>query len=232
MALPEGVFSYLKDKYHLQHECFASPFNACSLIGSYGSRFPDTDASFHSKGSFFDFYPEEGVFECNPPFVEEIMIHNIKHIQELLEKAEENHKAMTFFLIVPAWRDEDCESYNRTRYGTEKVPKDRKDNRFFKKELLLSKYKHFYRNGMTYKDDYKVMNTKSNSIMFVLQTSFAEPLEENFEEEIMGRWGVKSEEYRKNNKHSKGTDGYNNMKNNSATTDDNKSSTITKDSNN
>ena len=232
MALPEGVFRYLKERYGLQHECFASPFNAYSLIGSYGSRFRDTDASFHSKGSFFDFYPEEGVFECNPPFVEEIMIHNIKHIQELLEKAEENHKAMTFFLIVPAWRDENCESYNRARYGTEKVPEDRKDNRFFKKELLLSKCKHFYRNGMTYKDDYKVMNTKSDSLMFVLQTSSAKPLEDNFEEKIMARWNTNSKEYRENKKHSKGTGGYNNMKNNSATTEDNKSSTITRGRNN
>ena len=231
MALPEGVFRYLKEKYGLQHECFASPFNACSLIGSYGSRFRDTDASFHSKGSFFDFYPEEGVFECYPPFIEEILVQSIKHVLELLKRAEKNHKPMTFFIVAPAWRDEECESYNLAKYGTEKIPKDREKNPFFKKELQLEKNSCFYRNGMSHQEEYKVMNTKSDSIMFVLQTSSAEPLEEDFEEEIMARWDTNSKEYQ-NNRHSKGTDGYNKRNNNSATTEDNKSSTVTKDSNN
>ena len=200
-SLPEGVFRYLKERYGLQHECFASPFNACSLIGSYCSRFRDTDTPFHARGSFFDFYPEEGVFECYPPFIEEILVQSIKHVLELLKRAEKNHKPMTFFIVAPAWRDEDCESYNRARYGTEKVPEDRKKNPFFKIELQLEKNSCFYRNGMSHQEESTILFSTCDSLMFVLHTSFAKPLEKNFEDEIMARWGVKSEEYKNNSGH-------------------------------
>ena len=50
---------------------FASPFN--HFLIPYCSAFPDTDACFGSCGSFFDFFPTEGSFMANPPFVEECM---------------------------------------------------------------------------------------------------------------------------------------------------------------
>ena len=118
MALPESVFAYLQTIYHLQHECFASPMNACPIINSFCSRFPDTDVYFGSQGSFFDYSIEEGVFEANPPFVEECIIRNIRRINELLRHADENQKPLTFFIIVPRWNEADCESYNLTVFGT------------------------------------------------------------------------------------------------------------------
>ena len=148
MALPESVFSYLQTNYHLQHECFASPMNACPLIGSFCSRFPDTDVFFGSKGSFFDYSLEEGVFEANPPFVEECMIRNIRRINDLLRHAEANQKPLTFFIIVPRWNEADCESYNLTVFGTSDRPESGEKSPYFVLELSLDKDTHYYRNGM------------------------------------------------------------------------------------
>ena len=199
MALPEQIFSYLKEKYHLQHECFASPLNACSCIGSYCSRFLDTDEVFGSKGSFFNYSVEEGCYESNPPFVEECMIRNIRHINEMLDKAEENKKALTFFVIVPKWDDKDCASYNLTVYGKEeRLTDDDEKNPYFVKKIVVCKNNHFYRNGVGYKDYYSVMNAKNDSLLLVLQTTEAKknnPLEDDFEKIIMENWNITSKEY-------------------------------------
>ena len=200
MALPEQVFSYLKENYHLQHECFASPLNACSCIGSYCSRFLDTDEVFGSEGSFFHYSVEEGCYESNPPFVEECMIRNIRHINEMLEKAEENKKALTFFIIVPKWDDKDCNSYNLTVYGKEdRVNDDDEKSPFFVKKIVVNKNNHFYRNGVGYKDDYAVMNAQNDSLLLVLQTTEARknnPLDDDFEQRIMERWNKSSKEFK------------------------------------
>jgi hypothetical protein len=51
--------------FGVKHECFASPLNA--ELASFNSLFPDTDSFFGGRGSFFDFAPLTGSFECNPP---------------------------------------------------------------------------------------------------------------------------------------------------------------------
>ena len=199
MALPESVFSFLKSEYGLQHECFASPMNACSLIGSFCSRFPDTDKSFGSKGSFFEFTAEEGCFESNPPFVEECMIRNIKHILELMEKAEIQKKALTFFIVVPRWDDSDCESYNLTVYGTRERPNSEAKGKYFVTMIALDKDQHFYRNGMAYQDNFKVMKARHNSLMLVLQSPKARDLhpidEKVFEKKVNLIWTTENHEF-------------------------------------
>ena len=202
-ALPAEVFRYLKENYHLQHECFASPLNACSEIGSFCSRFIDRDEPFGSKGSFFEYSVEEGCYESNPPFVEECMIRNIKHINSMLEAAQKKQKSLTFFIIVPKWDDADCESYNLTYYGTEDRPENENEkNRFFVKIVEVNKFCHFYRNGMAHQDDYSVMKSNQDSLLFVLQTEEAKqnnPLQDDFEEIVRKKWSMYSEEYKKNN---------------------------------
>lgn len=200
MALPTAVFQYLKDKYRLEHECFASPMNSCAAIGSFCSRFKDTDTPFNSKGSFFAFNPEEGVFESNPPFVEECMIRNIKHILELLEKAEEEEKELTFFIIVPKWDEKDCESYNLTVYTTPDRSTE-ENNKFFVHRFVINRNDHFYRNGMGYQDNYKVMSAKNDSLLLVLQSSAAReknPIDtDEFDRRVEEGWKKSCEEYQK-----------------------------------
>lgn len=194
MALPFEVFDYLKDTFGLQCECFASPFNRDSKIETYCSQFIDTDKPFGSLGNFFEYFPEEGVFECNPPFVEECMIQNIDHVSECLKRAESAHKALTFFIIVPAWKD-DCESYEKTH-----------NNEFFVLEIEMVKKEHFYRNGMMHSSDYALMNANANSLMLVLQTTKAKSEnkidKEKFEREIKERWGIRKSKVETNPRNS------------------------------
>ena len=199
MALPESVFAYLQTIYHLQHECFASPMNACPIINSFCSRFPDTDVYFGSQGSFFDYFIEEGVFEANPPFVEECMIRNIRRINDLLRHADENQKPLTFFIIVPRWNEADCESYNLTVFGTPERPESGEKSPYFVLELSLDKDTHYYRNGMAYRDDFSVMKARNNSLMLVLQSSKAKEVmpinQDSFRKEVHANWDLEAPEY-------------------------------------
>jgi hypothetical protein len=97
-ALSEHGFSVLGRKLDVQMECFASPLNC--HFPHYCSAFPDTDRPFGSSGSFFDYYPTEGSFEANPPFVPEVMSEMVKHIESLLRAAT---GPLSFSIIVPRW---------------------------------------------------------------------------------------------------------------------------------
>ncbi|KAL3933688.1 MAG: hypothetical protein SGBAC_010281, partial [Bacillariaceae sp.] len=83
-------------------ECFASPFNC--RYKQYCSAFPDLETKFGSLGSFFDdgsFFPTNGSFEANPPFVPEIMWAMNGKLQRILENPKA--KALSFLVIVPIW---------------------------------------------------------------------------------------------------------------------------------
>ena len=95
-ALPEDVFQVLHKWVQTNFECFASPLNC--RYSSYCSAFPDTDAVFGSKGSFFDFYPTRGSYEVNPPFIESVMTAAVQHAHSLLEKSDD---ALSFVFIMP-----------------------------------------------------------------------------------------------------------------------------------
>lgn len=95
-ALPEDVFQVLHSYIQTNFECFASPLNC--RYSSYCSAFPDTDAVFGSKGSFFDFYPSRGSYEVNPPFIESVMSAAVQHAHSLLEKSDD---ALSFVFIMP-----------------------------------------------------------------------------------------------------------------------------------
>ncbi|CAJ1931638.1 unnamed protein product [Cylindrotheca closterium] len=83
-------------------ECFASPFNC--RYKHYCSAFPDLERKFGSLGSFFDdssFFPSNGSFEANPPFVPELMWAMNAKLERIL--SHENAKALSFLVIVPVW---------------------------------------------------------------------------------------------------------------------------------
>ena len=100
-ALHGAVFDVLRDGMGVDVECFASPLNC--RWHRYCSPFVDTDATFGSLGSFFDFTPSEGSFECNPPFDEEYIFRTVKHITALIKAAERASKALSFVIITPHW---------------------------------------------------------------------------------------------------------------------------------
>lgn len=138
------------------------------------------------------------MFESNPPFVEECMIQNIRHILALLEKAENSGKELTFFIIVPKWDEKDCESYNLTRFTTPDRQTD-DENRFYICQCEMNRNSHFYRNGMGYQDNFSVMAAKNDSLILVLQTAKAKeanPINvDTFRKEVEERWNKNNEEY-------------------------------------
>ena len=53
-ALPAAVFTCLQKQWGVDIEAFASPLNATLGANHFCSAFPDVDAPFGSRGSFFD----------------------------------------------------------------------------------------------------------------------------------------------------------------------------------
>ena len=102
-ALPSKTFECLTDLFGVQAECFASPFNC--YYPNFCSLFADTDCKFGSSGSFFQIENLSGSFECNPPFIQEIIVDCVNHIQFLLKKAEEDGQALSFILFIPRWKN-------------------------------------------------------------------------------------------------------------------------------
>ena len=157
-AIPEKVFSLLRETLKVNHEVFASPFN--NTMSSYTSAYPDVDKYFGSKGNFFEVCSEllkdGGSFEANPPFLEE-------HMAALAIIIEENLKRevpFSFVVIVPAWKD--TLSYNifmKSEYNL--LPNG---------YIALERLYHYYRNGsqsFNVKDTLRKSN--SNSLIFILQ---------------------------------------------------------------
>jgi hypothetical protein len=83
-------------------ECFASPLNC--RYRRYCSAFVDVESKFGSYGSFFDdhaFFPLEGSFESNPPFVPETMTAMGEKIEKILNNPSAG--SLSFLIVVPAW---------------------------------------------------------------------------------------------------------------------------------
>jgi len=102
-ALGESAFDVLKRRLGVGCEAFASPLNC--RYGRFCSAFPDVDRPFGSLGSFFDFAPERGSFEMNPPFVPEVLLAAAAHAEKLLAAAETAGDRLSFAVVVPAWRE-------------------------------------------------------------------------------------------------------------------------------
>eukprot|EP00958_Prasinococcus_capsulatus_P018463 scaffold2157_cov376-Prasinococcus_capsulatus_cf.AAC.19 len=98
-ALPGKAFDVLLDELDVSGECFASPLN--TRYCGFCSAFPDVDGFFGSQGSFFNFAPSSGSFEVNPPFVPELMLYAVEHMEHLLRQAV---GALSFVVIVPQWK--------------------------------------------------------------------------------------------------------------------------------
>ena len=139
-SLPERVFDVLSDSFGVTHECFASPLNV--TMRSFNSVFPDVDKFFGSQGSFFDFWPDTGAFEANPPFDEGSVAAMFQHINAVLLKAEEDkgrdeeQLPLLYVTVTPF------------------VPQDgqcRPEDRFMLHQLRLPARTHVYTMGMRHR---------------------------------------------------------------------------------
>ncbi|KAL9650710.1 hypothetical protein ABK040_001765 [Willaertia magna] len=131
-ALPEKGFNFLRKQWKVTQECFASPFNC--FFKTFCSAFIDTDRYFGSYGSFFDFKPIQGSFECGPPYTLEVMNKTAEYCLELLASTD---KPLSFIVFVPEWTD--------TEYGRLLHP----DNtNYCKGHFLADSSKHEYVIGL------------------------------------------------------------------------------------
>jgi len=101
-AINEEAFEVLLRRFDCRMECFASPLNC--RYPHYCSAFEDTDGCFGSLGSFFAFFPQEGMYEANPPFLPCVIERMAQHMEELLHASE---RPLGFVIVIPAWKDEE-----------------------------------------------------------------------------------------------------------------------------
>eukprot|EP01065_Artemidia_motanka_P022890 TRINITY_DN27140_c0_g1_i1.p1 TRINITY_DN27140_c0_g1~~TRINITY_DN27140_c0_g1_i1.p1 ORF type:complete len:519 (+),score=162.71 TRINITY_DN27140_c0_g1_i1:64-1557(+) len=98
-ACGHDAFETMRKRLGVTFECFASPLNA--RFPRFCSAFPDTDAAFGSVCSFWNFTPQEGSYEVNPPYVPEVMWSTARRIELLLKASQ---KPLSFVVVIPAWK--------------------------------------------------------------------------------------------------------------------------------
>jgi phosphorylated CTD-interacting factor 1 len=159
-ALPSKVFSKLSQIFNIKQEMFASPFNC--YFNSYCSAFYDTDYYFGSMGSFFNFEPNEnGFFQCNPPFTEQVIERLADRLQYLLENSNNNNKfALSFIVFIPEW-------LNPPTPGLVKL----KQSKYKRFEFNLNDNQHEYISGSQYlsKINEQLYLASHNTCVFILQ---------------------------------------------------------------
>jgi hypothetical protein len=136
-ALPGVVFNELNKQFDVSEEMFASPFNC--YFPNYCSAFVDTDIFFGSHGSFFDYFPTEGSFECNPPFTSEIYLRMIDHIDHLLDQSQQ---PLSFIVFIPERIEGDDPNADKL-----------KKSRFLKKSVIVLYNQHEYVSGAQHMPD-------------------------------------------------------------------------------
>jgi len=89
---------------HMEHH-----HRCCEKASQWCSAFHDTDRYFGSHGSFLDFDPSEGSFECAPPNSEQVLLKAVQHIVQIITNP--NKGPLSFVLFLPDWKDLEATHY-------------------------------------------------------------------------------------------------------------------------
>lgn len=158
-ACNEKFFEILHEYFDVSFECFASPLN--SYFNHYCSAFIDTDWCFGAVSNFFNFFPKEGSFECNPPFIPSIMLKTVEHIDFLFKNTDDDKNYLNFIVIVPGWLDDpaicalDCSIWN-------------------KKKISISKDEHGFCDGAQHQRKDRFRESPFDTFIYILQNDIAE----------------------------------------------------------
>jgi phosphorylated CTD-interacting factor 1 len=174
-AIPKHVFQYLSKEIGVTTECFASPLN--SFCPQFCSAFYDTDRFFGSLGSFFNFFPEEGCYEANPPFVEVSMQKMAEHMDLLLFRS---CKPLCFVVIVPKWCDDECTMWAILS-----------NSRFLVTRFDIPKRSHHFHYGYQHKLSKQFWMAGHVTTVFVLQNEQGKkrfPVKANFTKGLLEEW--------------------------------------------
>ena len=163
-AIPDDLYKILYDTYHFSMELFASPINARSKVFCSGN--PEIDRYFGSIGKLncsnldiIDYEGkshvlEEGVYECNPPYVLELC----DDVADSIIKKCKSGK-YTFICCFPLWLKPIAhfhEVLDNTKY--------------LKQKVILEPDKHIFKPGDNWvegKDQSDINPTFGNTIYII-----------------------------------------------------------------
>lgn len=147
-SIPPSLYQYLSG-IDINTECFSSPLN--SYMKNYMSPYIDVDGTFSSMGSFFKHNFGPGNYEVHPPSISGIIDQMAKHVESVLEKANESNIPISFYIFV-------SENNN--------MLKESKYKRF---DTFLSKGNHLYTNGDQYTNPGTHVSD-TDTYVFILQS--------------------------------------------------------------
>jgi len=156
-----AIHPLIKDIYRndgVNFELFGSAINTLSI--NYCSLFYDIEKYFGSSGDFFDIKIESGIYWCNPPYDDTIMLNAANKLIQILE----SNKNVVFLVTIPIWdiltqqkiRDDNIDQIIRN-YNSNTESKDHEDFQIYAKlkpyikdELMIPKHKVPYFNYRKY----------------------------------------------------------------------------------
>ena len=96
LAINKKVKDIFKD-FGVDFETFGSAINVVSNY--YCSLFYDIEKYFGSQGNFFDINITQGLYWCNPPYINVIMAESAKKILNIIN----NNNNVGFIITIPLW---------------------------------------------------------------------------------------------------------------------------------
>eukprot|EP01069_Polyplicarium_translucidae_P004639 Polyplicarium_translucidae@DN2624_c0_g1_i4.p1 len=176
-AAPKAVFEFLRRRWGVQFECFASPLNC--FFSRFFSAFPDTDWLFGSCGSFFDCETmPEGAYEVGPPYTEEVLFMTAQHLDCVLERSGDT--PLMFIVFVPNWPE--C-------HGVELM----RSSRWYVGHVVCLGNKHVYVKGAQHMLDQLLYVAPHATVCFLFQNDggvakYGRPTTADLVE-LAGAWG-------------------------------------------
>jgi len=95
-----SINKYIKDLFKncgVNFELFGSAINTIS--SNYCSLYYDIEKFFGSNGDFFNIEINSGIYWCNPPYDDTIMIKTVNKLINILEKGND----VAFLITIPIW---------------------------------------------------------------------------------------------------------------------------------
>ena len=152
-AIPDQVFRVIREELAVDCELFASPLNC--TCPRYCSAFPDVDRVFGSLGSCFDYLPDTGSFQANPPFAQGVVHRMFQHFAGLLQKSEQ---PLSFTCIVPQRFDEFVRKHVDASYITSY-------------QVLLNRQHYYIQGNRNVDGKLKKVKSTCDTAVYVLQNS-------------------------------------------------------------
>jgi phosphorylated CTD-interacting factor 1 len=160
------VFQTLRRDFCACAENFASPFNC--YFARFCSALAPVDVPFGSMGSFFDFRPLQGSFECGPPYTTKMFKRQAEHCIALLDAAQRAGRPLSFVVFTSDWTEP-------VPWGLQLMAR----SAFLRADFVAGGNEHLYITGAQHFDDddarkrYYVVNHGTR--VFVLQTTHVPP---------------------------------------------------------